>query len=371
MLYLYFYNYYAMRYYILNAMLLVFFIPTAKAQNSGNKSINLLTQKKGVSIRALSIPNENTIWASGSRGSMAISEDGGKNFIWKQIQGYEDRDFRSLHAWSNLEAIVAAIAAPAIVLKTKDGGASWYKVYENADTLMFLDAIHFKDSLNGTIVGDPINQKLFLLTTNDKGEHWQETAAAYFKSPLNEGEAFFASSNSNIASANGSAFFVTGGLTSRLWINGTAQDLPMIQGKTSTGANSIAINPSKYSMVIVGGDFAKKEDAENNISGFEFSSYAKPKWNSEVSLKYKSLSKWVLNKKLGNPHGYKSSVVFINNRWLITCGTSGVDLSKNKGKKWDLISTESFHVVQKQAGKQAVFLAGADGRIGYLNFDSY
>ncbi len=356
-----------MRYYILSAMLLVFFMPTADAQNSGNNSINLLTQKKGVSIRALSIPNENTIWASGSKGSIALSEDGGKNFTWKLIQGYENRDFRSLHAWNKLEAIVAAIAAPAIVLKTKDGGESWYKVYENTDTLMFLDAIHFKDSLNGTIVGDPINQKIFLLTTEDKGEHWQEAASTYFKSALKEGEAFFASSNSNIASGNGFDFFVTGGLTSRLWINGTAQDLPMVQGKTSTGANSMAISPSKNSIIIVGGDFTKKENAENNIAGFEFYGYNSPNPNKLIINK----SKWVLSKKLGNPHGYKSSVVFINNKWLIACGTSGVDISKNKGKKWDLISTESFHVVQKQPSKQAVFLGGADGRIGYLNFDSF
>ncbi len=359
-----------MRYYIFSALLLALFLPTADAQNSGNNSINLLTQKKGVSIRALSIPNENTIWASGSKGSIALSKDGGKNFTWKQIQGYENRDFRSLHAWNKLEAILAAIAAPAIVLKTKDGGDSWYKVYENTDTLMFLDALHFKDSLNGTIVGDPINQKLFLLTTKDKGEHWQEAASTYFKSTLKEGEAFFASSNSNITSVNGADFFVTGGMTSRLCINGTAIALPLKQGEKTTGANSMAINPSKNTMIIVGGDFTKKEDAANNITGFEFSSYAKPKWNSEVSLKYKSLSKWVLHKKLGNPHGYKSSVVFINNKWLITCGTSGVDISKNKGKNWDLISTESFHVVQKQPGKQAVILAGADGRIGYLNFDA-
>jgi len=348
-------------------MLLVFFMPTADAQNSGNNSINLLTQKKGVSIRALSIPNENTIWASGSKGSIALSLDGGKNFIWKQIQGYENRDFRSLHAWSNLEAILAAIDAPAIVLKTKDGGDSWYKVYENTDTLMFLDAIHFKDSLNGTIVGDPIDKKIILLTSNDQGEHWQETAATYFKSALKEGEAFLASSNSNIATANGSTFFVTGGLTSRLWINGTAQDLPMVKGKTSTGANSLAINPSKNSIIIVGGDFTKKEDAEKNITGFKSYGYNSPKPNKSIINK----SKWVLKKKLGNPHGYKSSVVFINNKWLIACGTSGVDISINKGKKWDLISTESFHVVQKQPGKQAVFLAGADGRIGYLNFDSF
>ena len=355
-----------MRYYIFSALLLALFLPTADAQNSGNNSINLLTQKKGVSIRALSIPNENTIWASGSKGSIALSLDGGKNFIWKQIKGYENRDFRSLHAWNKLEAIVAAIAAPAIVLKTKDGGDSWYKVYENTDTLMFLDAIHFKDSLNGTIVGDPIKQKIFLITSNDQGEHWQE-AATYFKSILKEGEAFFASSNSNIASVNGTNFFVTGGLTSRLWINGTAIDLPIVQGEKSTGANSMAINPSKNSIIIVGGDFTKKENAEKNITGFEFFNYNAPKPNNSIINKFK----WVINKKLGNPHGYKSSVVYINNKWLITCGTSGVDISKNKGKKWDLISTESFHVVQKQPGKQAVFLAGIDGRIGYLNLDSF
>ena len=66
------------------------------------------------------------------------------------------------------------------------------------------------------------------------------------------------------------------------------------------------------------------------------------------------------------PNGYKSSVTFLNNRLVITCGTSGVDLSKNGGKTWERISSESFHVVQKQPGTKNAFLAGKDGRIGYL-----
>jgi len=356
-----------MRYSMFVSIMFVFFFQTAAAQKSGNISINLLTQKKGISLRGLSIPNENTIWASGSKGSIALSEDAGKNFTWKQIKGYENRDFRSIYAWNKLEAIVAAIAAPAIILKTKDGGDSWYIVYENSDSLMFVDAIHFKDSLNGMIVGDPIDKKIFLMTTIDKGEHWQEVGNGYFKSALKEGEAFFASSNSNITDANGSDFLITGGLTSRLWINGTAIDLPIVQGEKSTGANSMAISPSKHSLIIVGGDFTKKDNAENNITGFEFYGYNSPKPNKLI----KNKSNWIINKKLGNPHGYKSSVIFIHNKLLIACGTSGVDISKNKGKLWDLISTESFHVVQKQPSKQAVFLAGADGRIGYLNFDSF
>ena len=50
---------------------------------------------------------------------------------------------------------------------------TWNKVYENADTSMFLDAINFKDENNGSVVGDPINNIIFLLNTSDKGEHWQ------------------------------------------------------------------------------------------------------------------------------------------------------------------------------------------------------
>jgi photosystem II stability/assembly factor-like uncharacterized protein len=53
-------------------------------------------------------------------------------------------------------------------------------VYENADTSMFLDAINFKDENNGSVVGDPINNIIFLLNTTDKGEHWQQAAPNYF-----------------------------------------------------------------------------------------------------------------------------------------------------------------------------------------------
>lgn len=354
-----------MRYYIFNVLLLTLFLPTAEAQNSGNNSINILTQKKGISLRGLSIPNENTIWASGSKGSIAISTDGGAHFNWKQIVGYETRDFRAIYAWNAKEAIAVAIAAPAIVLKTKDGGVSWYKVYENKDTLMFLDAIQFKDSVQGSIVGDPIYNQIFLLNTLDKGEHWQEVKANHFTSQLKDGEAFFASSNSNIAYANGSEFLITGGFSSRLWIDGNAIDLPIIQGEKTTGANSMAISPSNNNMIIVGGDFTKKENAEKNITGFEFLNYNALKANKSIINKFK----WVINQKLGNPHGYKSSVSFITNNWVIACGTSGVDISKNKGKKWELISTESFHVVQKQPGKKAAILAGSDGRIGSVRFE--
>jgi photosystem II stability/assembly factor-like uncharacterized protein len=331
------------------------------AQNSGNNSIKILSQKKGVSIRGLAVPNQNTIWASGSKGSIAKSVNGGADFEWMQVKGYESRDFRSIHAWDDKEAIIVAIAAPAIILKTKDGGTSWYKVYENTDTLMFLDAIHFKDASNGLVVGDPISNHIFLLSTVDKGENWNEVPSSYFKTPLEKGEAFFASSGSNIAQLSKDDFLVSGGVRSRLWINGAAMEIPILQGGTSTGANSMAISPNGNNIMIVGGDFMKDTSRTQNAVGLKL--FIKP--NSNKKWQSEKIPYWKIDEFVGFPNGYRSGVEYVSNTILISCGTSGVDISKNKGKNWDLISTESFHVVRKQPNTKAVFLAGGGGRIGY------
>ncbi len=333
------------------------------AQNSGNNSIKILTQKKGVSIRGLAVPNLNTIWASGSKGSIAKSVNGGTDFEWMQVKGYETRDFRSIHAWDEKEAIIVAVAAPAIILKTKDGGNSWYKVYQNADTLMFLDAIHFKDAANGLVVGDPISNHIFLLSTVDKGENWNEIPSSYFKTPLEKGEAFFASSGSNIAQLSKEDFLVSGGLRSRLWINGLAMDIPILQGGTSTGANSMAISPNGNNIMIVGGDFMRDTSRLQNAVGLKL--FIKP--NSNQKWQSEKIPYWKIDELAGLPNGYRSGVEYITKTILIACGTSGVDISMNKGKNWDLISTESFHVVRKQPSTKAVFLAGGGGRIGYYH----
>ena len=314
--------------------------------------IKELTTQKGVSVRALSVPSEKVIWASGSKGMVAKSINEGVSFEWMQVKGYEKRDFRAMHAWNNQEAIIVAVAAPAVILKTKDGGASWNKVYENSDTSMFLDAIHFNDQNNGTIIGDPIGGHLFILTTNNKGATWVQMPNDYFKSSLNNGEAFFASSNSNLIHIGKELVFVTGGLSSRLWTNGIAEAMPLLQGTSSTGANSIAISPNGKNIVIVGGDFANDKLASKNIVGYQ-------KSLSNKQINWEPLT-------LANPNGYKSSVEFIDNNRIITCGTSGVDVSKDKGATWNTISIDPYHIVKKHPTKRGAYLAGSGGRISFV-----
>lgn len=330
---------------------------------SAQYQIQELTAQKGVSIRSLSVPSDQVIWASGSKGMIAKSIDEGKTFEWLQVKGFEKRDFRAMHAWNDQEAIIVAVSAPAIILKTKDGGRNWYQVYENMDTAMFLDAIHFKDNYNGTIVGDPIDGEIFMLTTNNRGEHWSKVPSTNFTSTLKNGEAFFASSNSNLVQVGHHQILVTGGLSSRLWMNGVAKEMPILQGANSTGANSIAISPNHQKLIIVGGDFSQDKKSDANIVGY--------KLFLEAKSDYKHLTqKNIILKlvKLASPYGYKSSVEFINNQLVITCGTSGVDISTNSGKSWQKISDVSFHVVKKQPSQKGAFLAGSGGRIAYIKF---
>lgn len=325
--------------------------------------VQQLTAKEGVSLRALSVPAWNVVWASGSKGMVAKSVNEGKTFEWMQVKGFENRDFRAMHAWNDQEAIIVAIAAPAVILKTKDGGLNWYKVFEQLDSAMFLDAIHFSDDRHGTVIGDPIDSSIFLIETFDKGENWRKKSTTYFTSKLKKGEAFFASSNSNLVQIGKELILVTGGSSSRLWKHGKAFALPIIQGSNSTGANSIAVSPNRNRVIIVGGDFMNQKKIDSNIVAFRLF------LESKSDRKHLTERKMVWQPtKIASPNGYKSSVEFINNETIITCGTSGVDMSNNKGTNWISLTSDPYHVVKKHPTKKAAFLAGSGGRISYVQF---
>ena len=128
--------------------------------------------------------------------------------------------------------------------------------------------------------------------------------------------------------------------------------LLMMEGGKSTGANSIDISPFADNMIVVGGDFMKDTLTNDIARGFK-------KYNNRFEI----------NTSFKMPNGYRSSVNFIDNNLVLAAGTSGVDISKDAGKHWNLISNQSFHVVQHQPGQKAAFFAGSGGRIGYLNFE--
>lgn len=359
------------------------------------QQIKIITEGTKTSIRGLSVVDDKIFWASGSNGMVARTTDGGKTIEWQQVKGYEKRDFRDVEAFDSNTALIMGVDWPALILKTKDGGKNWYTVFEDSTKGMFLDAMDFDGGYTtkeirhypsnqhpqivirdigdtfgkiyephscstGIVIGDPINGKPFIAISGDDGETWdrfdKDEEMQKLITPFSNGEAFFASSGTNIKLTKfndwSPPYFVSGGTHSRL-IDFYFQHplpLPILQGKESTGANSIDINAKTKKGIVVGGDFVNDKDTTQNCILIDFT--------KDISFSHPQTP----------PHGYRSCVIYLDEHHLVTCGTSGIDISKDGGNHWQLISNESFHVVQKAKNGNAVFLAGGKGRIAQLFF---
>lgn len=334
---------------------ILFYVPLlfsifASAQTS---KIELLSSGRKTSLRGLSVVTDNVLWVSGSNGTVGTSINGGKDWKWFQVKGFEKTDFRDIEAFDGATAIIMAVDTPAYILRTTDGGYNWKVVYENKKPGMFLDAMEFWNSESGIVIGDPIDGHIFVARTFDGGYSWREIPEAY-KPVAEKGEACFAASGTNVRPLNReAAVFVTGGTVSNIFIKADKIRLPIVQGKETTGANSVAVWDNKSlsgggkKMIVVGGDFSADSSATNNCF------YTKNGGKS-----------WLAPKQ--PPHGYRSCVEYLTEKKLITCGTSGVDLSNDGGENWNYVTKEGFHVVRKAKDGSAVYLAGSNGRVGKL-----
>ncbi len=311
------------------------------------QTLKILTSGTKTSLRGLSVVSDKTAWVSGSDGTVGITLDGGANWNWLNINGFEKRDFRDIEAFNDSTAIIMAVDEPAYILKTNDKGKTWKTVYSNLDKGMFLDAMDFNGK-DGVVIGDPIKGKFFVAQTNDEGESWKDMA--FDNRPIaDSGEACFASSGTNVRLLkNKKSIFISGGAASHLYYNKIKRSLPILQGKTSAGANSIAFKNKKM-FIVVGGNFNFKNNTEKNC----LITFNVGKTWSAPSVP---------------PLGYRSCIEFIKQNTWITCGLNGIDISTNDGKEFKSISTESFHVCRKSPTNNIVYFAGSNGRIGSYIF---
>jgi photosystem II stability/assembly factor-like uncharacterized protein len=336
---------------LLRSIVLVFCLAATVSLSA--QKIDVLTSGTKASLRGLSVVDDATVWVSGSSGTVGRSLDGGATWKWMTVKGFEKSDFRDIEAFTDQVAIIMAIAEPAYILKTTNGGESWKVVFTESTKGVFLDAMDFYNKKNGVIVGDPIDGKFYVIKTINSGDTWRKIPSV-MQSKAATGEACFAASGTNIHYfSNRDYLFVSGGMLSRLHDDSGGRTMPIIQGKESAGANSIAARNRHSSkgnhLIVVGGDFSREKDSTMNciITSDQGANWIKP----ETA-----------------PHGYRSCVEYINKKRVITCGLSGVDVSDDKGMNWRLISTEGFHVCRKAKNGKTVFLAGGNGKIGKLTW---
>jgi photosystem II stability/assembly factor-like uncharacterized protein len=313
------------------------------------QTVTTLQENKSSSIRGLSIVDDKVAWVSGNNGTIGITTDGGKNWQWQQVKGFEKSDFRDIEAFSKSEAVIMSSGTPALILKTNNGGTNWRVNYQKADTSYFLDAMTFTDNLHGWVLGDPIADKFLLLTTDDGGETWQPVKYA----PIAlKGEGAFAASGTCL-SVSKLITIVTGGTSSRILtstnnhLKWNSTVLPLTNGSPSRGAFSVAY--SNNQTIIVGGDYANNQKKDSVA-------YLLPKPNALYQKP----------KPLVGPAGFQSCIVYIKRGTFLSTGTSGSNITTDDGKTWRQIDTVSYNVCSNSKNGKLILLAGDKGKIGLL-----
>ncbi|AMR34016.1 hypothetical protein A0256_22480 [Mucilaginibacter sp. PAMC 26640] len=312
------------------------------------QAIARLHQPSTASIRGLSVLDDKIAWVSGSRGSFAITTNGGKDWAWHQVKGFEKFDFRDVEAFSDKEAIVMSSGSPAVILKTTDGGETWQEKYRKADSVYFLDAMDFADARHGYIMGDAIKNEFLLLETKDGGSTWNQV-----KGPTAvKDEAAFAASGTCLRVYPNQVVIATGGAQSRLLTSvdlslkdWTSVALPLTNGKPSRGAFS-SVRGGRQT-IVVGGNYAKDTVADSVAYVLPFGKFGVK-----------------MGSPKGGPAGFQSCVEHLTGKIFLSTGTSGSNITTDGGQTWRKIDSNSYNVCSKARHGSLVLLAGDKAKIG-------
>ncbi len=312
-----------------------------------------VTNQTCASFRGLSVVDDSVAWVSGSKGWVGKSINGGLDWNFRQVKGFEQCDFRSLYAFDAQKAIIANAGSPAYILYTSNGGENWKLVYKNDDTAAFIDGVDFWNKNEGIIYGDPVGGRMLLLRTSDGGLSWHELKKSE-RPLLEDNEASFAASGTCIrCMKNGKIVIATGGKVSRLWVsnnkgaNWQSLPSPILQGQSTTGIFSVDFYDDKKA-VIVGGDYKQENLAKDNVF---YTNDGGQSWQTPKLC----------------TGGYRECVQYIDNKTVMATGPTGTDISNNGGTIWmPLFKDRSYHVIRKSRKGNLLIMVGAEGKISFI-----
>jgi photosystem II stability/assembly factor-like uncharacterized protein len=301
--------------------------------------------------------DDRTAWASGSKGSVLRTLDGGSTWILRPVPGAETTDFRDIEAFSRDDAVIMGIDRPAKIFRTTDGGETWTQTFADDSPGVFLDGLAFFDDKNGLAVGDPMDGRFFVISTTDGGAAWALLPPNSRPAAL-AGEAAFAASGTSLAVMKDDRVWLsTGGPVSRVWRSEDRgrhwEPVPsaLLEGSASAGGFSVAFLDAQTGLT-VGGDYKAETAAVGNAA---FTADGGKTWLA------------VENRR---PGGFRETVAFVPGTSppiAITVGPSGSDYSLDLGRTWTPIVTPAgFHALDFARRGRAGWAVGRDGLIAKL-----
>jgi photosystem II stability/assembly factor-like uncharacterized protein len=307
-------------------------------------------------IRGLVASTPTVVWASGTRGRVLRTTDGGTTWRVDTIPGADTLDLRSIAARSKTFAVAMtagdADKGAAKIFRTIDG-MRWTQQFDTHEKGAFLDALAFWDDRHGIALGDPIDSRLFLLTTDDGGATWTRVPTANAPAML-PGEAAFAASGTCLTVFGTSNVWIGtgGGARARVFRSSdrgrtwSVADTPVHAGNSASGIFSVAFSDATHG-VVVGGEYTKPRTPFDN-----------------VALTGDGGASWRLARG-PLPAGYLSAVTYLpgtNGRSLVAVGLAGTARSDDAGERWTMVDTVPYNSVVF-VSPTAGWAAGPRGRI--------
>jgi photosystem II stability/assembly factor-like uncharacterized protein len=303
-----------------------------------------------VQLRGISAVSSRVAWASGAKGTVLRTTDGGATWIKVNVPGAEALDFRDVQAFDENQAFVLSIGPgeQSRIYKTTDGGKSWRLEFANKDPKAFYDCFAFWDSRHGIAVSDSVDGKFALISTND-GKTWKPIAVKSMPAALPNEGAFAASGTCITTFGKNDVWFGTGGPAARVFHssdrgkNWTAAETPILHGAASQGIFSLLFWSSKDG-AIVGGDYQQPDKIEGT-----------------AAVTHDAGISWSLASPV--PHGYRSAIARVmlgsppaaSLPTLVAVGTSGLDYSRNNGATWtSLLQDQPSSVEEKPVDEKSV-----------------
>jgi len=298
------------------------FVIASSAQNKQVVFESKVLSESKLSCRAIYIDNEK-VWMGMDKGRYGFYDKKKDTTLIKEIQSVaRTTEFRSI-AGTNEAIYILSVGNPAMLIRIDKKTLEETVVYKEEHEKIFYDSMQFVDHLNGFAMGDPIENCLAFIKTNDGGKTWQKVNCDVLPK-VSEGEAAFATSNTNLIIKGKSIFMVSGGKKSRVFISEdfgatwNVYETPIVQGETMTGIFTADFYNEKIG-IIAGGNYEKQDQ----------------NWaNKAITKNGGKTWKLIADKEA---FGYASCVQFIPNskgNKIISIGGTGMFYSDNFGKSW-------------------------------------
>jgi photosystem II stability/assembly factor-like uncharacterized protein len=304
----------------------------------------LFTDK--ISIRPISISDDKVFYAADKNrvGVIDLNKNSRNEYVIEKDN--LKLEFRSI-AQTSSSIFIANVGNPAFIYKFSKDLQQKELVYEEHNEKVFYDSMQFWNDQEGIAIGDPIENCLCMLITRDGGATWTKVPCSNLPE-VNEGEAAFAASNTNIVIKGGKTWIVSGGKKARVFFSSdkgktwSVNNSPVIQGEAMTGIFTADFYNEKIGF-IAGGNYEKPNQ---NFGNKALTTNGGKTWD-------------LVSENQG--FGYASCVQFVpdsKGKQLVSVGANGIYYSSDKGNSWKQFSSDSSLFTIRFINKSTAIAAG-------------